>query len=365
MASWYRITALAGAVPTVYIYDEIGLFGVNVSDFANDLRALGNLKGKPLKVRINSPGGDVFGGYTIMALLRDTGANITVYIDGVAASMASAIAMTGDTVIMAEGAMMMIHNPSGVFEGGSIEMQAAVTLLDGVKDGMITAYAKKSKLSREDISAIMDAETWLTAEQAVEKGFADSIGEVVKVAAFDLTRYSKNPPKDNPEAETKEADMALTKDEMDGLAAAIGGALTAANKPVMDALAALKPVTAKAKDEADEGAGKTEADIRKEIMAENAARATDITELCALAGLPNLAAGFIAGAQDVTAVRAALKAEKAKKPAPRNHTGAALGDGETAEQGDISDLIPKARTGTQIWAQFNAPKAKQGRPSAH
>lgn len=343
MASWFKIDAKASAVPTVYIYDEIGLFGVNANDFAKELRALGDLKGKPLNLRLNTPGGDVFGGWAVMALLRDTGANITVYIDGVAASMGSVIAMMGDKVIMAEGAQMMIHNPAGVFRGDSEDMKAASTLLDSIKEGMITAYAKKSGLGREAIAKIMDAETWFTAQEAVDAGFADEIGEVVKAAAaFDLSRYSRNPPP--VAAQHKESDMDKTE---------VAAMIADANKPLVDAIAALTQ-------KKDAPATKTEAEIRDELKAEGIARANDITELCALAGLPDLAAAYIAGDKDLAAVKADLKVKQAEKTArgsDRRINNHVSGSSNTAEDGkdeeDISDLIPKARSHADIWAQFN------------
>lgn len=359
MASWFNIEGKAGT-PTIYIYDEIGLFGVSASDFAKELKALGNLKGKNMNLRLNTPGGDTFAGNTIMTLLRESGANITVYVDGVAASMGSAIAMVGAKVIMSEGAMMMIHNPAGIFAGESDDMQNAVTLLDGVKEGMITAYTKKSGLDRDTVSKIMDAETWLTAVEAVKLGFADEIGGSVKVAAFDLARYSRNAPKDNPEAKQE---VPMTKEEMEMLATTLGGAVTAANKPVLDALAALKPAAATEKKDAPVASAKTEEDLRKEIKASMAVYASEVREVCALAGLSNLADAYIAAEKPLAEVRADLKAKKVaardSKPRINNHAPAAKDDGNTNEdEDDISDLVPKAKSHAQIWAKFNGKEAR-------
>lgn len=362
-ASWFRIDA-AAATPTIYIYDEIGLFGVNASAFQKDLAKMGNLKGKDLKVRINSPGGDVFTGWAIMSLLRETGAKITVYVDGVAASMASAIAMMGDHVVMAEGAMMMIHNPAGFTGGDSEAMRGMATLLDNIKEGMVTAYSKKSGQGREAIAKIMDEETWLTAEEAVIQGFADEVDEVVKAAAsFDLSRYGRNPPQ---LAANMEADMALTKEDLEALGAAIGGAVANANKPVLDAITALKPVepVAAKKDEPGVVAVLSEADIRTKLKNERTAYAADVKELCALAGMPDLMAGYLADEKPIAEVRADLAKQKTaranRRPATtiNNHV-TAQAEGET-EESDISDLIPKERTGKAIWAQFNGA-AKTGR----
>lgn len=159
------------------IYDQIGKDwfgdGVTAKDFRKDLKALGNIDS--LDVRINSPGGNVFDGQAIYQALKDSKFTVNVHVDGVAASMASVIAMAGDTVTVHEGAMMMIHNPSSFAIGDSAEMRRQADLLDKVKDQLINAYEQKTALSRDEIAALMDAETWMDAEEAVEKGFADEI----------------------------------------------------------------------------------------------------------------------------------------------------------------------------------------------
>jgi ATP-dependent protease ClpP protease subunit len=111
---WYRIADADAAEALVEIYDEIGYFGITAGDFTRDL---GSVKAKTINLRINSPGGSVFDGLTIFNRLREHPATVNVTVDGVAASIASVIAMAGDSVTMGRGAQLMIHNPSGLVLG--------------------------------------------------------------------------------------------------------------------------------------------------------------------------------------------------------------------------------------------------------
>lgn len=126
-------------------------------------------------VWINSPGGDVFAAAQIYNMLMDYTGKVTVKIDGLAASAASVIAMAGGDVYMSPVSMLMIHNPSTIAIGDGEEMLRAKALLDEVKESIINAYELKSGLSRAKISHLMDAETWMNANKAVELGFADKV----------------------------------------------------------------------------------------------------------------------------------------------------------------------------------------------
>jgi ATP-dependent Clp protease protease subunit len=126
-------------------------------------------------VWINSPGGDVFAAAQIYNMLMDYTGKVTVKIDGLAASAASVIAMAGGDVYMSPVSMLMIHNPSTIAIGDSEEMLRAKALLDEVKESIINAYELKSGLSRAKISHLMDAETWMNANKAIELGFADKL----------------------------------------------------------------------------------------------------------------------------------------------------------------------------------------------
>ena len=124
---------------------------------------------------INSPGGDCVAASQIYCMLMDYPGNVTIKIDGIAASAASVIAMAGTRVLMSPTSLMMIHNPLTMAIGDSEEMQKAIAMLSEVKESIINAYEIKTDLSRAKISHLMDAETWLNANKAIELGFADGI----------------------------------------------------------------------------------------------------------------------------------------------------------------------------------------------
>ena len=128
-----------------------------------------------ITVWINSPGGDCVAAAQIYNMLTTYKGNVTVKIDGIAASAASVIAMAGDKVLMSPVSMMMIHNPATIAFGDHTEMQKAIDMLNGVKESIINAYVIKTGLSRAKLSHLMDEETWMDANKAMEFGFADDV----------------------------------------------------------------------------------------------------------------------------------------------------------------------------------------------
>lgn len=174
--SWYSIKAKANDTAEISIYDEIGFWGVSAASFAQDLKDCGNNL-KQINLHIHSPGGDVFDGIAIYNLLKNHPANVTVYIDGLAASMASVIAMAGNEVIMPENAMMMIHKPWGIQGGDAEDMRKYADLLDKVENTLIPAYANKTGKTPEELAEMLSAETWLNGKECVEQGFADKLAE--------------------------------------------------------------------------------------------------------------------------------------------------------------------------------------------
>ena len=137
----------------------------------------------PITVWINSPGGDCIAASQIYTMLMDYKGDVTVKIDGIAASAASVVAMAGTEVLMAPTALMMIHNPATIAMGDHEDMQKAIEMLDEVKESIINAYEIKTSLSRAKLSHLMDAETWMNANKAVELGFADGLLQDEKTVA--------------------------------------------------------------------------------------------------------------------------------------------------------------------------------------
>ena len=128
-----------------------------------------------LTVWLNSPGGDVFAASQIYTMLRNHPGKVTVKIDGIAASAASVVAMAGEETLISPTGMLMCHNPMTCAMGNKADMEKAIALLDEVKESIINAYAEKSHLSRNKIARLMDEETWMNAEKALQLGFVDGI----------------------------------------------------------------------------------------------------------------------------------------------------------------------------------------------
>ena len=131
----------------------------------------------PITIWLNSPGGDCIAASQIYSMLMDYVGEVTIKIDGIAASAASVIAMAGTKVLMAPTALMMIHNPMTMAWGDKSEMTKAIEMLDEVKESIVNAYEIKTGMSRAKISHLMDSETWMNANKAIELGFADDILE--------------------------------------------------------------------------------------------------------------------------------------------------------------------------------------------
>ena len=144
----------------------------------------------PVTVWLNSPGGDCIAASQIYTMLMDYQGDVTVKIDGIAASAASVIAMAGTTVLMAPTALMMIHNPMTMAYGNHEDMEKAIEMLDEVKESIINAYEIKTSMSRAKLSHLMDSETWMNANKAIELGFADDILVDEKKKADDVPAYA-------------------------------------------------------------------------------------------------------------------------------------------------------------------------------
>ncbi len=181
---WYKIESKADKAE-IWIYEMIGEDfwtggGVTAKSFQKDLA---EIKASQIDLHINSPGGEVFDGITIYNLLKQHPATVTTYIDGIAASIASVIALAGDKVYMAENALYMMHNPQGLTIGDSADMRKMADVLDKVRGSMTIAYSTKTGKTEDDINALLDAETWMNADEALEAGFVDEISDKMDLAA--------------------------------------------------------------------------------------------------------------------------------------------------------------------------------------
>lgn len=174
-----RVLALSAATADtpaeILVYDEIGFWGITATDFAAALKAAGN---GPVNVRVNSPGGDVFDGLAIYNMILAHG-DVTTYVDGLAASAASYIALGGKTVNMAEASQMMIHNAWGLTVGNQADHIQQAGVLAKIDSQLVNIYAGKTGKPNEDIAAMMAAAggagTWMTAAEAKADGFCDNV----------------------------------------------------------------------------------------------------------------------------------------------------------------------------------------------
>ena len=161
----------------ILVYDIIGrdLFGggVTAQDIADKLDEAGKLES--ITLRINSPGGDLFEGLTIQNLLQSKGLPVNVFVDGEAASAATIVMLAGNTITMGEGSMLFIHNAWTLAAGNAVELRKTADDLEKISGEMRKLYAERTGIPEQEIQALMDAETFLTAEEAVAKKFADNI----------------------------------------------------------------------------------------------------------------------------------------------------------------------------------------------
>ncbi|MET4127984.1 head maturation protease, ClpP-related [Roseovarius sp. MBR-6] len=311
MASWYAIRARATGAE-VAIYDEIGAHGVSAKGFLAELGALP--EGTPIDLRLNSPGGSVFDAVAIHNAIRRHEGTVTVWIDGIAASAASYVAMAGDEIVMPENAFLMIHDPAGLVMGTATDMRAMAEALDKVGDSLAAGYAAKSGRTAEEIAALMAAETWLDATEALALGFADRLAEPVRIAAsFDIGRFRNAPPAliEAVEAEAVEAegqDGTETVPEGNGSDGDPAASPVGPQDPAGEA-------SADGRSDDTEGhvvsgnmppppppAPPDPAAIRADAMA----HARAVVDLCRLAGQPQMAGRFLETDADLDEVRAAL-----------------------------------------------------------
>lgn len=201
--SWYSVRNVTRNEAEVLIYDEIGMWGVTASDFIRDL---GEIKAQQINLRINSPGGDVFDGVAIYNAVKRHTSEITVYVDGLAASAASFIAMAGDTVMMSPHSQMMIHDAAGFAMGNAADMRKLADILDNISDTIASIYAEKAGGTADSWRETMKAETWYTDQSAVDAGLADAI---VGKEPQNVIRNESPPVSEEPSVEEPEAPAAV------------------------------------------------------------------------------------------------------------------------------------------------------------
>ncbi len=288
---WFSFRNEAGQTPELFIYDDIDdWWGVSAQSVVDQIRAM---DAPEINVRINCRGGMVFEGIAIYNALRLHKANVHISIEGLAASIASVIAMAGDSVTIAENAMMMIHNPYGWATGDAESMRKTAEVMDKIADSIAVSYTARTGKSIDELKALMDAETWFTAQEALDMGLVDQIDEPVKAAAcFDLSRFTNAPdgfgqPPENRQEQVQEEPPASAHETPEINAVAIAALCNEAGYPE-----------------------KTEAFLRDKLTEDEVknrlATFGEIKNLCVTARQADKAQGFIQANKSVDDVRNAL-----------------------------------------------------------
>jgi len=300
--SWYTLQASGEAEQRnieIFVYGEIGAWGVTANQFVQDLRAMDD-GASPVIVAFNSIGGDLFDGLAIHNALSRLGERCTGRIDALAASAASVAVCGAHRVVIAANAMLMIHNPYTFTGGDAEDFRRVADVLDQTLEAIIAAYkAKAPDIDEAELRRMVNAETWLTANEAVALGLADEVGDGLKVSAClgqgsVLQRFQHAPPEllaqldEEPEAEPPEPDPAPVLDAAKlALMVTQGCAAAGINNLVEPLLAATKL--------------ESEAVIQAALT-----NAKALHGLCVAARLPELTGEFITAGLDEAAVRARL-----------------------------------------------------------
>lgn len=336
MQTWYNLKADAEKTPVLSIFDDIGAYGVSAKNFLNDLRSI---TGAEVDVEINSPGGDVFAGLAIYNGLRASGKKINVKVLGLAASAASLVAMAGDAIEMPENAFMMIHNPWGFAMGGADEMRNTADVLDKIGASLVSTYAKRTGKSDAEIAALLDAETWMTAQEAFDAGFATSVTPALAVKAS----YSEDRLPENVRLAFK-AQAPTTDDSAPAEAPApvFGETLATQVQTIANAAGLAQYAALWSADPALADAEKVTA---------RASLARETQALCALAKRPEMADKFIRAATPLLDVRAEIFAALEQD---YEHVDTA----PPAKQPQNSGARPSAVKGADIWAARRQKTAK-------
>ena len=305
--TWYALQASGEAterVIEVFVYGEIGAWGITANQFVQDMRAMDDGV-SPVIAAFNSIGGDLFDGLAMHNALSRLGERCTGRIDALAASAASVAVCGAHRVVIAANAMLMIHNPYTYAGGGAEDFRRVADVLDQTLEAIIAAYkAKAPDIDDAELRRMVDAETWLTANEAVALGLADEVGDGIKVKAclgqgavlqrfqhapVELVAQLDEPPESDPELETVDPPLVPPVVDSAKLALMITQRCTAAGISNL-----VEPLLNSTQLESEE------------IVLAGLARAKAVNDLCVAARLPEFSAEYVSAGLDAAAVRARL-----------------------------------------------------------
>ena len=305
--TWYAVHASGEAterVIEVFVYGEIGAWGVTANQFVQDLRAMDDGVSEVVAA-FNSVGGDLFDGLAMHNALRRLGARCTGRIDALAASAASVAVCGAHKVVIAESAILMIHNPWTYAAGDAEDFRKVADVLDQTMEAIIAAYkAKAPNIDEVELRRLVAAETWLTANEALALGLADEIGDGIKVKAClgqggVLQRYQHAP-----------AELLAQLDEPPETDQELEVETPPLEPPVVDSTKLALMITQRC---TEAGISNLVAPLfsstkleSEEIVLAGLARAKAVNDLCVAARLPEFSAEYVAAGLDAAAVRARL-----------------------------------------------------------
>ncbi|MCK9802357.1 Clp protease ClpP [Pseudomonas sp. MAFF 302030] len=307
--SWYTVLASGEAterVIEVFVYGEIGTWGVTANQFVQDLRAMDDGV-SPVIAAFNSIGGDLFDGLAMHNALRRLGDRCTGRIDALAASAASVAVCGAHRVVIAANAMMMIHNPWTYASGDAEDFRKVADALDQTVEAIIAAYkSKATEIDEAELRRLVDAETWLTANEAVALGLADEVGDGVKVKAClgqggvmqryqhapaDLLAQLNEPAEADPDVDPIDPPASSAPSVVDSAKLALMIAQRCAAAGISNLVAPLLESTQLESEE---------------VVLAGVARAKAVNDLCVAARLPEFSVEYVGAGLDVAAVRARL-----------------------------------------------------------
>jgi ATP-dependent protease ClpP protease subunit len=331
------------AIAEVQIVDFIGDwlddywgFGVTAKSFIDELARLPDAV-KTIRVRINSPGGDVFAALNIANALRaqraEKGRSVETIVDGIAASAATLVLMAGDPVRIADNSLLMIHNPTSGAYGNATHLREGADTLDKVRDTIVSTYQWHVNMSDDELITLMDAETWMDAAEAIESGFANEVIEGLQAAALIDPRAMAR--LEVPERFRDRVQSLLTPEP----SPAPGPAPSQPTPSVADAHEVLRLCReGDVLDMAESLLGQPEAEVRDAVDAAvivrraEVQRRDEITALCAHAKLPELATSYIDGGMPAARVREQIAVVTARLDVVEIDAGLAPADGGRSHQ---------------------------------
>lgn len=286
-----EMRAIDADAAEVNIYDLIGKqsdgSGLTAQKFVDQFKKLGDRK--EIAVRINSRGGSVTEGIAIYETLKNSKGKVTTFIDGIAASMGSIIAMAGSEIVMSGAGLMMLHDPMASISGNSEDLRQQANVLDKMRDSLANIYAERTKTDVKDVREMMARETWLSAQEAKAIRFVDRIADGRKMAAcFEVTDFPHLPDRFRGLAATYFKPQNTETSEMSDTTNA-----QAAEQAKAEAAKALAALEAAAVEKSKTDAASLDAKVAEATAAE-LKRATAIADKCKIAGFADLAGGLIA-----------------------------------------------------------------------